>query len=60
MAFLRRSCKNVPGDADQMSMKAMMWRYRDRAGTVKSHLSTNFGGIGKPRLSAPFRNHMLG
>src|SRR5262249_26957357 len=29
MAFLRRSCKNVPGGTDQISMKAMMWRYRD-------------------------------
>src|SRR5262245_24324407 len=29
MAFLRRSCKNVPDGTDQISMKAMMWRYRD-------------------------------
>jgi hypothetical protein len=39
MAFLRRSCKNVPGGTDETSMKAMMWPYRDGAGRIKSHLS---------------------
>jgi hypothetical protein len=39
MAFLRRSCKNVRGGTDQITMKAMMWRYRDAADRAKSHLS---------------------
>jgi len=38
MAFLRRSCKNMPGSTDENSMKAMMWRYRDGASRTQSHL----------------------
>jgi hypothetical protein len=62
MAFLRRSCKNMPGSTDENSMKAMMWRYRDVAGRTQSHLFVlrRPRGTGWARLSRLLPDYMLG